>query len=68
MKMYKIFGKSKNKQDGDIFKRWSYFIPIIGFILMFIKPPVTDDAGFALGLIVYMLVSLPLSTMWIILL
>ena len=30
------------------FKKWTYLIPIYGFIIMFIEPYETDDAVFVL--------------------
>lgn len=42
-------------------KKWTYFIPVYGFIKMIIKPHETDDAGFALGWIaVHLLTTVPL--------
>ena len=50
-------------------KKWTYFIPIYGFIKMMIKPHETDDALFALGFIFWHLlttVPLPLGCfMWL---
>lgn len=68
MNLYSIFGKSKNKKDGDIFSRSSYFIPIIGLLLIFIKPPVTDDAGLALGILFYHLIVTPATLMFLLIL